>query len=79
MLQEKALPVAVGDRITVEIVEPHAKNRGSGLARVAGYVIECLDCWSRVGQKVDVEVVEVYRTSAGACWKTRIDMHQPWC
>ena len=64
VLQEKALPVAVGDRITVEIVEPHAKNRGSGLARVAGYVIECLDCWSRVGQKVDVEVVEVYRTSA---------------
>lgn len=64
LLKEKALPVAPGQRLTVEILEPHAKNGSSGLARLHGYVIECLDCSALVGQKVEVEVVEVYRTSA---------------
>ncbi|NLM41808.1 MAG: Rne/Rng family ribonuclease [Firmicutes bacterium] len=63
-LEQKALPVAVGDRLTVKISEPHAKNPGSGLARLHGYALECLDCSALVGQTVEVEIVEVYRTGA---------------
>ncbi|HPT82604.1 MAG TPA: Rne/Rng family ribonuclease [Limnochordia bacterium] len=64
LLQKEALPVAVGQRLTVEILEPHAKNPGSGLARLEGYALECLGCSTLVGQQVEVEIVEVYRTSA---------------
>lgn len=65
-LERRALPVMVGDRLEVQILEPHARNRRSGLARLHGYAIECLDCSALVGQTVEVEVVEVYRTSAVA-------------
>jgi len=65
-LRKQALPVAVGDSLTVQILEPHAKNPGSGLARLHGYALECLDCASLVGQLVQVEIVAVYRTSAVA-------------
>lgn len=66
VLEQRAQPVAVGDRLTVQILEPHAKNPGSGLARVHGYAVECLECSNLIGQFVEVEIVQVYRTSAVA-------------
>lgn len=63
-LEKKAHPVQLGERLRVEVLERHASHPGSGLARIDGFVIECLNCQSLVGQEVTVEIVEVQRTSA---------------
>lgn len=63
-LKRKAYPVMLGERLTVEIEEAHVSHHSNGLARVDGYVIECLNCRSLVGQKATVEIIEVHRTSA---------------
>lgn len=63
-MSKKSHPVQVGERLTVHIVEPHATHHGNGLARVDGFVVECINCQTFVGQEVDVEITEVFRTSA---------------
>ncbi|NMA60401.1 MAG: hypothetical protein GX956_00780, partial [Firmicutes bacterium] len=37
---------------------------GNGLARVDGFVIECLDCAGLVGQTVELEIIALHKTSA---------------
>lgn len=59
-----AYPVKVGERLNLTILEPHARNRGNGLARVDGFVVECLDCGALVGQTVELEIIALHKTSA---------------
>lgn len=63
-IQRQAYPVQVGDRLNLTILEPHEKHRGSGLARLDGFVIECLHCEHLVGQAVDLEITALHKTSA---------------
>ncbi|MDI9441996.1 MAG: Rne/Rng family ribonuclease [Bacillota bacterium] len=63
-LERESHPVQVGERFPLTIVDAHAKNKNNGIGRVNGFVIECLHCASRIGQTVEVEVIEVHRTSA---------------
>lgn len=65
-IRQEAYPIQVGDKVWVNITEPHAKHRGSGLARIDGFVIECLHAQSYVGQRVQIEVVELHKSSAVA-------------
>lgn len=63
-IRAEAYPVEIGEKLWVTISEPHAKHRGSGVARVDGFVIECLHCQSLVGERVQIEITELHKTSA---------------
>lgn len=63
-LKRQAYPVQVGERLRIEILDAHAKHGESGVGRINGFIIECLYCKSRIGETVEVEIVEVHRTSA---------------
>lgn len=64
IIKAKAYPVKVGERLKLTIAEPHAKQRLNGVARVDGFVVECLECRSLVGQTVEVEITELHKTCA---------------
>lgn len=64
VLKKEAYPVRVGERLLVTITDSHARNGDNGVARVDGLIVECLDCNSLIGQTVEVEIVEMQRTSA---------------
>jgi len=63
-LQRRSSPVQVGERLQLTISDPHARHGESGVGRINGFIIECLQCQSRIGQTVEVEIVEVHKTSA---------------
>jgi ribonuclease G len=65
-IEALALPVNVGERHQVKIEEPHVNNPYDGIARVNGFVIDVHGGRAYVGEKVDVEIVEVARTFARA-------------
>lgn len=63
-IRREAYPVQVGDVLSLTILEPHAKHQDNGVARVDGFVIECLGCESLVGQTVEMEITALHKTSA---------------
>lgn len=62
----QAYPVAVGDRIAARIEHVHASNPRSGIARVDGFVIDCLNGAEYVGKIVNLEITDVLKTYATA-------------
>ncbi|UOF90150.1 Rne/Rng family ribonuclease [Fodinisporobacter ferrooxydans] len=59
-----AFPVAIGQVVEVFVEEPHVNNPLNGIARIEGYVIDVEDGSMYVGQRVPVEIGQVYRTYA---------------
>lgn len=65
-VEQQALPVQEGQKLTVEVLERHATNARDGIARIAGYVIDIENAGNRIGQTVEIEVVRALRTFATA-------------
>lgn len=65
-LERKAFPVQLGEQLTVQISEKHAKHKTSGLVRIDGFAIECLDCAKLVGKTVTIQITKIHRTSGVA-------------
>lgn len=61
-VEAQALPVKVGDTLELVVQEPHVAHPEDGIARLQGYVVDIEGGASKVGQKVKVEVVKVFRT-----------------
>lgn len=61
-----SLPVKKGQILLVEIEEVHMAYPRNGLARLNGYVLEIEKGAVLLGEKVNVEITEVYRTFAKA-------------
>jgi ribonuclease G len=58
----RALPVRVGQVLSVKIEEPHAHNARDGIARMEGYVLDVNRGGMYVGQEVLVKISQVFRT-----------------
>lgn len=65
-VEERALPVKVGQVLEVRVEEQHANNPVDGIARMEGYVLDIEGAGKLVGKRVQVEVNRVYRTYAKA-------------
>ena len=65
-VEEKALPVKVGQVLDVDVEEPHVSNPKDGIARLEGYVIDVEGAGRMVGQRLKVEIAKVFRTYAKA-------------
>lgn len=63
-VEERALPVKVGQVIELKVDEAHVTNAADGIARIDGYVIDIEGAGSMVGRRVSVEVIKAYRTYA---------------
>lgn len=61
-----AIPVKTGERIEVLIEDQHAVDSQHGIARIQGFILDVADAGSLVGQRVPVEISEVYRSFAKA-------------
>ncbi len=66
-VEKQALPVSEGEVMNVKVEEPHSSNPRDGIARVEGYVIDIENGGKMVGENVNVEIVNAYRTYAKAC------------
>jgi ribonuclease G len=65
-VQQMAYPVAVGEVHQVKVEEPHANNPYDGIARISGFVIDVQAGGAYVGEKINVEILEVSKTFARA-------------
>lgn len=65
-IEQRALPVRVGQRLDVVVEEPHVTNPKDGIARVEGYVVDVEEAGHLVGHRVHIEVTRVFRTYAKA-------------
>lgn len=65
-VERLALPVQVGQQLTVKIEQPHLANKQNGIARLEGYIIEVEGAGKRVNQELPVEILKVTRTFARA-------------
>lgn len=65
-VEARALPVQVGEVLSLHVDETHVSNPIDGIARVDGYVIDIEGAGSLVGRRVQVEVVRTFRTYAKA-------------
>jgi ribonuclease G len=65
-VEERALPVKVGQVLEVRVEEAHANNPADGIARMEGYVLDIEGAGKLVGKRVQIEVTRVYRTYAKA-------------
>jgi ribonuclease G len=63
-VQAVAFPVELGLCYEVKIEEPHANNPYDGIARISGFVIDVQAGGAYVGEKINVEIIEVARTFA---------------
>ena len=63
-VEERALPVTVGEVLELKVDEAHATNAADGIGRIDGYVIDIAGAGSMVGRRVSVEVIKAYRTYA---------------
>jgi ribonuclease G len=68
-VEERALPVKVGQVLELRVEEQHANNPVDGIARIEGYVLDIEGAGKLVGRRVQVEVTRVYRTYAKAKMK----------
>ncbi len=65
-IQSLALPVKEGDRLEVDVIEPHLNNPVDGIARLEGYIIDIEDGGRFVGQRVKVKIQKMFKTYAKA-------------
>lgn len=65
-VEQRALPVRLGQRLEVVVEEPHVTNPRDGIARVEGYVVDIEEAGHLVGRHVRIEVTRVFRTYAKA-------------
>lgn len=65
-VEERALPVKVGQVVEIKVEEHHVTHAADGIARIDGYVIDVEGGGALVGKRVRVEVTKVYRTYARA-------------
>jgi ribonuclease G len=65
-VEERALPVRVGESLELKVEEPHVSNAADGIARIDGYVIDIEGAGALVGKRVRVEVTKAFRTYAKA-------------
>jgi len=65
-VEAQARPVSTGQILEVKIDGPHVANAEDGIARVEGYVIDIEKAGHLAGQKVDVEIMQTFRTYAKA-------------
>ncbi|MDB4893868.1 MAG: ribonuclease [Firmicutes bacterium] len=63
-VEERALPVKVGQTVEVKIDEAHVTNTADGIARVDGYVVDVEGAGALVGKRVRVEIIKAHRTYA---------------
>lgn len=61
-----ALPVRVGQVLTVTVEEPHLSNPKNGIARVEGFVVDIENGAHLVGKTIQVEITKLLRTYAKA-------------
>lgn len=66
MVEKVALPVHVGDVLSVKLEDIHAGRAQDAIARQDGFIIQVDKAAKLVGQKVLVEIVRTYRTFAKA-------------
>ena len=60
------VPVKEGERIEVLITETHALDPQNGIAKVREFVVDVAEAGAFVGQRIPVEITEVYKTFAKA-------------
>ncbi len=65
-VEGRALPVAVGDDLSLLIEEAHMTNSRDGIARVEGYVIDVEGAGGLVGKRVRARISKVFKTYAKA-------------
>ncbi|HLO03041.1 MAG TPA: Rne/Rng family ribonuclease [Symbiobacteriaceae bacterium] len=65
-VEERSLPVKVGQVLELRVEEQHANNPVDGIARMEGYVLDIEGAGKLVGKRVQIEVTRVYRTYAKA-------------
>jgi len=65
-VEERALPVRVGQLLEVKVDEAHVTNTSDGIARIDGYVLDIDGAGELVGRKVTVEIIKAFRTYAKA-------------
>lgn len=65
-VEERALPVHMGEILAVKIDEAHVTNPEDGIARLDGYVVDVEGAGTLVGKQVTVEILRVFRTYAKA-------------
>ncbi|MGE5508482.1 MAG: Rne/Rng family ribonuclease [Chitinophagales bacterium] len=65
-VEQRALPVRVGQRLEIMVEEPHVTNPRDGIARIEGYVVDLEEAGHLVGRRVRAEVTKVFRTYAKA-------------
>lgn len=65
-VEQRALPVRVGQRFEIMVEEPHVTNPRDGIARIEGYVVDLEEAGHLVGRRVRAEVTKVFRTYAKA-------------
>lgn len=65
-LERYCRPVDLGDKIIVQVEEAHISNPRDGISRLQGYVIDIEEAGNLVGQRVEIEIIKVFRTYAKA-------------
>jgi len=65
-VERMALPVAVGDDMSLLIEEAHMTNSRDGIARVEGYVIDVEGAGAFIGKRVRAQISRVFKTYAKA-------------
>lgn len=65
-IQALALPVKEGERLEVEVLEPHMNNPTDGIARLEGYIIDVENGGRFAGQRVKVKIQKMFKTYAKA-------------
>lgn len=66
LVAEVIAPVKKGDILELTIQSQHTYNNEDGIARIEGFVIDVLNGGELIGEKVEVEIEEVFRTYAQA-------------
>ena len=65
-VEDKALPVARGQELEVELEEAHQHSDTDAIARVDGYVVTVKNAAGRVGETVAIRIENVAKTTARA-------------
>jgi ribonuclease G len=63
-VEQKAMPVRLGQMIEMVVEEPHGGNPYNGIARLEGFVIDIEGGAEFIGEEVMVEIVDIQRTYA---------------
>lgn len=65
-IKEATRPFKAGDILNLVVEEPYLHNKNDAISRVDGYVVQIVDGKKHMGQRVEVEIKSVSKTSATA-------------